>query len=56
MNPPTKAVGAVLLVCVGVRVAAAIIEPVLPAVIVIAVLVLILSRLIGGPRSRKDWP
>lgn len=51
MNQLSRAAGVVLLVCVGVRVAAAIIEPVLPAVVIIAVAILILSRLLGWPRS-----
>lgn len=51
MNELTRAAGVVLLVCIGVRVAGAIIEPVLPAVVMIAVAILILSRLLGGPRS-----
>lgn len=51
MNALTKAAGVVLLVCVGVRVAAAIIEPILPAIVIIAVAILILSRIFGGPRS-----
>lgn len=51
MKQVSHAAGVVLLVCVGVRVAAAIIEPVLPAVVIITVTILILSRLLGGPRS-----
>lgn len=51
MKQISQGVTLVLLVCVGVRVAAAIIEPVLPAVVIITVTILILSRLLGGPRS-----
>lgn len=54
MNAVARAAGIVLLVCVGVRVASAIIEPVLPAVAVITVAVLLLSRLLGGPRSGSN--
>lgn len=54
MNAISRAAGIVLLVCVGVRVGSAIIEPVLPAVVVITVAVLLLSRLLGGPRSGSN--
>lgn len=53
-----RAIGIVLVVCIGVRIAAAIIEPVFPALITLAVVVFVLSRLLGGPgfrAGRDDW-
>lgn len=47
-----QALGLILLVCLGVRVAAWLIEPILPALGVLVVLAAVGYRLFGGARSR----
>lgn len=53
LNPLIRGVGLVLAVCVGVRIAAALIEPVLPSLVVLGVLLLILSFMFRGVFFRK---
>ena len=48
-----SAIATVLMVAIGIRVAAWVIEPVLPAVTVVLVLLLIALVVLGGPRSPK---
>jgi len=48
-----RTVGYVVLVCLGVRLAAALIEPVLPALLALGGAVFIFSLLFRGPHYRK---
>jgi len=47
-----QALGLILLVCLGVRIAAWLIEPILPALGVLVVLAVVGYWLLGGPRSK----
>jgi hypothetical protein len=47
-----EAIGLVLLICIGVRVAAWLIAPLLPALIVLAVIIGLFGYIVGGPRYR----
>ena len=47
-----QAIGVVVLVCVGVRVAAWLIAPLLPALLVLAVIASLFAYMVGGPRYR----
>jgi hypothetical protein len=51
MDRAVRAVGLVLLLCIGVRVAAWLIEPVLPLLGAMFVIILILGWLLSGPRG-----
>lgn len=48
-----QALGLILLVCLGVRIAAWLIAPILPALGILVVLVGIYHWLLGGPRSGR---
>lgn len=54
MNRVMKAFGLVVLICVGVRVAAEVVAPVLPYLVALFVLAVIFWYFVAGPRHGGD--